>query len=112
MLSADMSTALVYSVNSASTSYLYQLFGNPSDYVRKISNSDYARLLPLRLRRINFHAGVDNYHALAVDYHTDVVYYADCISSTLSYGNFDDSEEYFFPSPPTSKSVSICYTRC
>jgi len=110
-IAADMSKALLCSVNNQDEgwSVLYKLFGDPEQVVPRL-NSGTANYHVNEIT--NYDYDYDLFHAVAVDYSKQYVYYADNRNGQghLNYGLMvynNDTSIHQFSSSPSSQKVRV-----
>jgi len=110
LFSADMTKALICSMNSITGpySFIQKLYGDPDDYAYKLGNSSFANDLPIHMSWIWFRT-YDFIHSLSIDAEEQKVYYSNNAHERLEYGRFvydQDTSTYFFGAVPETNQVT------
>jgi len=100
---------VIFAINNSPTnSSLQKLYGNPDDYVYKMGNDTFPRLLPIHTDRIKFQY-YDFFYSITVDYRNHRIYYGNRAHEGLWYGWFvyhNDSYSYYYGDVPDTDQVS------
>jgi len=111
LVSADMTKALVCSMNShvGPYSFAQKLFGDPDDYAYKFGNDTFADKLPIYLNWL-FTRYYGVFHSLSIDYKTQMLYYSNDVNERLEVGLFvhnNMTTNYYYPAVPETNQVTM-----
>lgn len=110
-LTADMTKALVCSVNSpsGSWSFLQKLFGDPDEYAYKFGNRTFASTLPIHMNWLYIQK-YDFFHSVTMDYDAQKVFYGNNFRERLEFGQFlynNRTNSYYYLAVPETNQVTM-----
>ena len=110
LISADMTKALLCTINSAHVgpySGIQKLFGDPDGYAYKLDNRTFVDTLPIHMNGLRVQI-YDFFHSISIDYGTQRVHYGNNFRKRLEYGLYvysNSTTNYDYDAVPETNQV-------